>query len=138
MNKALTVLIICVESDDRALRLAQEANEDYVDTEAYRKDQSTGSATERGQASQTGDGAYPQSNRTGDVPSEPIVGGPPKDREQGHSSATAAHEDVDDAEGDLSQIPREDGPKTGKEEKEEAMKKAQTAGQKSNKVEYKG
>jgi hypothetical protein len=38
----------------------------------------------------------------------------------------------------VNQIPREDGPKSGAEEKEELMKKAQTAGQKSNKIEYKG
>lgn len=120
------------------MRLAQEAKEDYVDTEAYRKDASSAPTSGQAQPSQTGDGAYPQGNRTGDVPSEPIVGGPPKDSEQGHSAATANQQDDDDAEGDLSQIPREDGPKTGKEEKEEAMKKAQTAGQKSNKVEYKG
>lgn len=88
---------------------------------------------------QTGDGPAVQASRTGDVPSEPIVGGPPKDREHGASAApTGGNTEVDDAEGDLSKIPREDGPKTGKEEKEEAMKKAQTAGQKSNKVEYKG
>lgn len=128
--------IWCIaESDERALRLAQEANEDYVDTEAYRKEKSTTPP-----AGQTGDGAYSQGgNQTGDAPSEPIVGGPPRDREHGQSSATHNNaQDVDDAEGDLSKIPREDGPKTGKEEKEEAMKKAQTAGQKSNKVEYKG
>lgn len=73
--------------------------------------------------------------KTGDAPSEPIVGGPPKQAER---PAQQGEQDKDDLEGDLSQIPREDGPKSGKEEKEEAMKKAQTAGQKSNKIEYKG
>jgi hypothetical protein len=42
-------------------------------------------------------------------------------------------------EQDLSKIPRGDAePKTGKEEKEELMKKHDQAGKRSNKVEYRG
>lgn len=142
--KLTTIPYAFTEADDRAIKLAHEANEDYVDTEAYRKENqavATGSPVAPAtavpgqvQPNQTGDGDYARGSRTGDAPARPIVGGPPKEAERSAQQG----QDVDDLEGDLNTIPREDGPKSGKEEKEEAMKKAQTAGQKSNKIEYKG
>lgn len=68
---------------------------------------------------------------------------PPADRAKEQDKARPdrpfGQGDGEETDEDLSKIPRGDaGPQTGKEEKDELMKKSAEAGKRTNKVEYKG
>lgn len=98
------------EADERARLLSQQASavDDYEDTEAYRQPRPPAPRAKEQDAAQRPDRPFGQENADGE-------------------------------EEDLSKIPRGDAaPKTGKEEKEQLMKKHDEAGKRNNKIEYKG
>lgn len=109
------------QADERARKLSQQAMsapmDDYEDEDAYRYGQAR---------------TMPREPR--DVDQTAVKPEPDEDQKQEQQP-----KDVDDEEGDISKIPRGDKkPQTGKEEKEDLMKKNKEAGKKSNKVDYQG
>lgn len=117
------------QADERARKLSQQALsaplDDYEDEDAYRYGQARTTPREPRDVDQT---AASRSDRERDS-------GRVQQREQPRDS----HGTDDHEEEDVSKIPRGDQkPQTGKEEKEDLMKKNKEAGKKSNKVEYKG